>query len=307
MKYYLLLLFSVISFCSFAQNTDPFKTEIRTTDIEIFWKAFDAAKPTFNHGVLEKMYLRKGTKGVKDFTKGRIKNAENLSKTILAHPKYYESIRKSTESIGGMKEQIINSLVKLKALYPKAIFPPVYFVVGALSSGGTTSNAGLIIGAEMYGLTPETPKEELDDWLKTVLKSVDAIPHIVAHELIHFQQKYDGGSLLAACIKEGSADFIAELISGKHINQHVHDFANPKEKELWIEFKERMLKKDYTGWLYSASKGRPNDLGYWIGYKISKSYYDNMTNKQQAIYDILNIKDFEVFLEKSKYLDQFKN
>jgi hypothetical protein len=109
----------------------------------------------------------------------------------------------------------------LKELYPNAVFPPVYFVIGTLNSGGTSSNDGLIIGTEMYGLTPETPTNELDDWLKTVIKPVADVPHTVAHELIHFQQKYDVGNLLAASIKEGSADFIAQLISGKHINHQL--------------------------------------------------------------------------------------
>jgi uncharacterized protein YjaZ len=134
---------------------------------------------------------------------------------------------------------------------------------------------------------------------------VGQVPHIVAHELIHFQQRYDGSTLLSASIKEGAADFIAELISGNHINKHVHDFADPKEKELWNEFKEHMNKKDYTGWLYSSSKDRPNDLGYWMGYKITKAYYDLASDKKIAVKEILNIKDFNKFLEKSGYASKF--
>jgi hypothetical protein len=204
-----------------------------------------------------------------------------------------------------MKPEIIEAMVKLKKIYPDAVFPPIYFVVGALSSGGTTSKNGLIIGAEMYGLTPDTPKEALTDWLKQVLKPVEQIPHIVAHEVVHFQQKYDGKNLLSASIKEGGADFIAELISGKHINQHVHEYANTKEGELWSEFEGRMLKKDFSGWLYSSQEGRPNDLGYWMGYKITKAYYDKATNKKEALHDIMHIKDFEKFLDDSGYPDKF--
>jgi uncharacterized protein YjaZ len=111
--------------------------------------------------------------------------------------------------------------------------------------------------------------------------------------------------LLAACIKEGAADFLAELISGKHINQHVHEFANPKEKELWLEFKDRMDKKEYTGWLYSSAKGRPNDLGYWMGYKITKAYYDQAQDKKAAIREILTIKNFNSFLTQSGYANKF--
>jgi len=288
------------------QNTDPAKAEIVTSDIHNFWKAFDAAAPGFAPEPFQQEYLDKRSKGIDGFLKGRIQSAAHLARVVGSHATYYGSIRESTMRIDGMKEEIRQSLLKFKTMYPDAVFPPVYFVVGALNSGGTASDDALIIGADMYGRTPTTPTEELNDWLKSVIKPVEEVPHIVAHELVHFQQKYDGGNLLAASIKEGSADFLAELISGQHMNKHVHDFADPREQELWTEFKARMNKRDYTGWLYSNTPGRPNDLGYWMGYKITKSYYDNAADKKQAIADILTIKNFKKFLEESRYEDKFR-
>jgi uncharacterized protein YjaZ len=136
---------------------------------------------------------------------------------------------------------------------------------------------------------------------------VEDIPHIVAHELIHFQQKSGRAqSLLAQSIREGSADFLAELISGRHINQKVHEFANPREAELWQEFRQKMHGKDYSGWLYSDAKDRPHDLGYWMGYQITKAYYDRAADKQKAIREILEVRDFDAFLEKSGYPEKFR-
>lgn len=308
MRYLLILsLLMTASAVGLAQNTDPSKAEIITSDIDLFWKAYDACVPEYSAKVLQREYVDKGSEGVKGFIWKRIESGANLSKTISRYPQYYASIRQSTQRIAGMEDQIRQSLAKLKDYYPGAVFPPVYFVIGALNSGGTTSKAGLIIGAEMYGKTVSTPMDELNSWLKTVIKPVEEIPHVVAHELIHFQQDYDGGTLLQACLKEGSADFLAELISGKHINQHVHDYANPKEKELWEEFNKRMNKKDYKGWLYgSSTPGRPQDLGYWMGYQISKAYFDKMPDKNQAVYDILHIRDANRFLEASGYPERFR-
>ncbi|HXJ98406.1 MAG TPA: hypothetical protein VNJ50_06130, partial [Gelidibacter sp.] len=52
----------------------------------------------------------------------------------------------------------------------------------------------------------------------------------------------------------------------------------------------------------SASlSNRPADLGYYLGYQITESYYNNSDNKKQAIKEILEMKNAEKFLEKSKY------
>jgi len=44
----------------------------------------------------------------------------------------------------------------------------------------------------------------------------------------------------------------------------------------------------------------PRNGMYWAGYLISKSYYENATDKKQAIYDLLHIQDYEAFFEKSR-------
>lgn len=69
----------------------------------------------------------------------------------------------------------------------------------------------------------------------------------------------------------------------------IHEFADPREAELWREFQGRMHDKDFSGWLYQDSEGRPYDLGYWMGYKITKSYYERAADKRKAVRDILDI------------------
>jgi uncharacterized protein YjaZ len=55
-------------------------------------------------------------------------------------------------------------------------------------------------------------------------------------------------------------------------------------------------------WLYqSKDKNRPQDLGYWMGYQIVKAFYGNMEDKEKAVFEILNIKNFPEFLFKSGY------
>jgi hypothetical protein len=64
---------------------------------------------------------------------------------------------------------------------------------------------------------------------------------------------------------------------------------------------------NYGDWLYGVSgkDDRPNDLGYWMGYKITEQYFKKSSDKKNAVKEILDIKDFKSFLNKSGYLKRF--
>lgn len=53
-------------------NTDPGAAQIISSDIDNFWKAFDAATPENNLYVFRDQYIRKGSRGLKEFTELRI-------------------------------------------------------------------------------------------------------------------------------------------------------------------------------------------------------------------------------------------
>ena len=301
-------------------NSDPEAAQIVTSDIPLFWKAYDRARPENDLIVYRDEYLKKGSVGLQDFVKARIGGPCGLLAVIEAAPKYYAALREPSLKIAFYEPQIRASFRRLKEIYPDAIFPDVYFVIGRMTSAGTVSENGLLIGVDMFGRNPGAPLDELGLWHKAVVKSTDALPYIVAHEIIHTQQmnsfilsgadisKIKGANtLLAQSIGEGSADFIGELISGKNVSQQLHDYANPREREIWVEFQKEMNGDKTDNWLYQGdkAKGRPADLGYYVGYKIVESYYKNAKDKKQAVKDILGIKDVQEFLKASRYEEKF--
>lgn len=274
---------------------DSLSAKIHTEDINLFWKVFDQTYPGIKSSVLETEYLQKGSKGLKAFIPNRIESGKNLSKVVKQNREYYESIRESSLSIDTKKELMSAHFKKFRQLYPAAVFPDVYFVIGAKNSGGTAFKGGLIIGAEMFGNPNNKIAPRLD---------IDLLDDVVVHELMHFQQNYAADySLLAQSIKEGAADFLCELVTGTHSNKQIFEYGDVHEAELWNEFKVRMDSNDWSGWLYSQKdKSRPRDLGYWMGYKITKAYYDKAADKSKAITDILTIQDFRKFLANSGYV-----
>lgn len=308
-SFLVLILVSITGIYLFFKVTGPSNNPdgamIITEDIERFWSAYDISSNENLTELLQTEYIDKGTPGLKGFLPNRIISSKALAATVEQNLSYYKSARNQTLKVAAYESQIRSAFHKLKELYPDAVFPDVYFVIGRMNSGGTTSHNALIIGTEMYGLTESFPIDSLSEWHQAVLSSPDKIPLIVTHELIHFQQPFVIGksSLLSASIKEGAADFITELITGSHINNHIHNWANPREDSLWNEFKTLMHGTDYSGWLYNGvpSDGKPADLGYWMGYKIVEAYYNKSTDKKAAILKILRNRDSEEFLLESGY------
>lgn len=265
---------------------DPDAARIVTTDVALFWEVVDSGPNETLAQRLHCDYLRRGTDAVRDFIPVRIVSGERLAETVTDQRERYESTRWSGLTVAELEPEIRTVFRELKARYPDAVFPDVYFVVGRLNTGGMISQRGLLIGAEMY---PDR----------------SAMLPIVAHELIHFQQRpipADQRTLLAQAIMEGSADFVAELITGNHINHEAHAYGLPRERELWEEFRQVMHGSDFAGWLYGGSpEGRPADLGYFIGYRIAQAYHANAGADEQAVREILEVTDYMDFLERSGY------
>jgi hypothetical protein len=60
---------------------------------------------------------------------------------------------------------------------------------------------------------------------------------------------------------------------------------------------------DMTGWLYQgdAAADRPADLGYFVGARICRAYYDRAPDKAQALRTIFRLDDPEALLAASRY------
>ncbi len=266
-------------------SESPINAQFITTDYNNFWKAFDTMDSISENPFIE--YLDNASEGLKPFA-GYL-NADSLYQTVLRRKEDYLRSRPMIAEIDTKKKKVQAAYAAMKYWYPEARFPPVYFVVGMFTSGGTASENGLVIGSEM-------------------LNNLDGLNGLISHELIHYQQKISGDdNLLKQAIIEGSADFIGELISGEHINRVPFNYGNENESSLCKEFVSKMLKDDYTDWLYGTSgkDKRPNDLGYWIGYKITEAYFNRQQDKIKAIANILNINNPLNFTKESGYLAKY--
>ena len=284
----------------------PAEAVIVSSDVPAFWTAFDQIDSQGDTMPL-RGYIDNGSIGLRDFTNLRWKNAKTLTQMIWPQRVYYASIRNTTLAVGQMEPQIRAAFGVADTLIDNAVFPNVYFAIGGMSTGGTTSSHGLLIGVELFSRAPDSPIDALSPWQKSVVRTSDIIPAIVAHELVHYQQRYGSGrTLLSQSIREGSADFIGRILSGRTINESIEAYGLANEAQLWAEFKAEMHGTDVSRWLYNggtvtATSTRPADLGYFIGSRIAEAYYRKAADKHRAIQEILRITDMNAFLAASGY------
>jgi hypothetical protein len=290
-----------------ARQLNPRKARLVTSDIDLFWKAYDATlkNPGLKEEIYQAQYFDKGTVGLQDYYLSKIRSTHLFVKNLDSKRAFYRAIRPNTEQVAAMKKQIRAGFIKLKELYSPARFPNVYFVIGRFNAGGTISGNGMLISADMEARSEHTPLGELTLWERNNLGSLDELPAIVAHEHIHIiQRKNKGRTLLQGAINEGMADFLAELTTGKNPNARLMTYGNQHEQEIWADFKRDMSGTNWRNWIANGDQEtleKPADLGYYVGYKICQAYYQQMPDKKQAVYDILNITDYPAFLQKSRY------
>ncbi|WP_426478236.1 Ig-like domain-containing protein [Chryseobacterium sp. CBSDS_008] len=307
------IILSLIFTSAFSQKS----TKIFTSDIDNFWTAYDSIQKTKEYSqkldILKTLYTDKATQGLKAFMNARDYDDTVFVNNIEKYPKFWNSVRPNTLTIKTKIKELEASVVRLKEIYPELKEAEMYFTIGGLNSGGTVKGDMVLVGAELATGLPSTDISEFkDDWLKSVFakQSLDHIVSLNIHEYIHTQQTGDRGRVLSQSIKEGSCDFIAELVMNKPLERKYFSYGKAHEAEIKALFKKEMFTGNFTNWLYNGrQKGESTDLGYYVGYEICKSYYRNAKDKKQAIKDIIGLnydhdKAVEDFLTQSRFFEE---
>ena len=292
-------------------NISNFTLETRAMDR--FWPYFEKAiaQPDSAKQYLAE-YILEGPPEIRDYYAIRYYSPENMfGQMINGAPEYYTYLRSqiNSDSLKALSGKTSKALKNFKSLYPEAVFPKVFMVPGLLNSGGTASEMGLFIGGDMYGKSPSMPVHELNDWQRDAIMEIGALPQLILHELMHFQQNYSDtlheDTVLYKIIEEGVCDFLRELASGELVDTQQLAYLSSSEnfERIARDLKQDLYSEDLSLWLYNGGsiEDRPPDLGYALGYLITKSYYQNARDKNQALANLLNTDDMRSILGGSAY------
>jgi Predicted Zn-dependent protease (DUF2268) len=269
---------------------------IHTEDVARFYRVYASADGYPTAEQLQRDYIDPGSGGLHEFAKIRRISGASIAEALAKHPEIYSDARRCMAVLPGVRRRLEVAFHTLGRLYPGARFPPVTIVVGRGKPVGTTSaDTGVLIGLEALCAT-DTSDPNVED----------RFVHVIAHEYAHVQQfpaltEDEHPTVLESALLEGGAEYIAEVISGGVADAKAIAWTKGREKEIETAFVPDEDKTDLSEWFYNG-EGSPQwlgDLGYWVGYRIVKSYYQHATDKREAIRDILEVTDPKAFLAKS--------
>lgn len=279
----------------------PSEAKIISTDIKNFIDAYNSlSQDKDSISIFQEMYFDNASPGMKEYLTKHSFNAEDLIREMRMHPEKYSGVEKFYDRLSEFETDYLKELEAYKSVMPNAMFPPVYLIVGNYTGIAQASKLGQLV-------TIEKATEEPDKLLTLMI-----------HELTHFQQamnmgieKYTGvyakqDNMLDLILREGCAEFVTYKLVRKNEDQ----FSRLKkyeenEAELWKKFMSDLKEQQSAYWLSVTPENSENGntilLGYAVGYKIIEAYYNHVGNNEQALDDILNLKDALVILENSNY------
>lgn len=277
---------------------NPKEAEIIYSDLVNFvdaYKELATNKDTLQ--VLQTLYFDRGSAGLKEFINRHNLTPELFKDAMKANPDRYALIPGFVADIDEVREQFAALMEDYGKVMPNAMYPPTYLLVGANRGIGQASMVGQLIT------------------LTRVVDNEDKFNKLITHELTHFQQAMTMGgqkyvslysapnNMLGLCLREGGAEFVTSLVLGEITQTSALDYLEEDEDNL----KERFLadlknqEKDFWLWASIQQNSYPKLLGYAMGHKICKQYYDSSSDKEKALQDILMMEDDEIFLESSGY------
>jgi hypothetical protein len=280
----------------------PHSETVVDEDVVRFWQAYDAIRATADQAerlkLIQTLYIDPGTPGLHALMEARHYTAKQYVDAIIGWPKFWASVRPLTSRSQLAAATLTRDVDRFRSLYPELKPATITYAVGVLRTGGTTLGNQVLIGAELALGDESVDTTELAEPLRSRLNvffksrpfANNAQNNI--HEYVHTQQQETQGSLLQQATREGVAELVAELITNRKPALPVYSYGPAHDKQVRIRFMDEMTKDDYSNWLWNSADNAfgVSDMGYYVGYRIARSYYDKAHDKRRAIKEMIELK-----------------
>jgi hypothetical protein len=297
-------------------SATPPVVEFHYEDIDNFSTALAAVQAGTEPEAAFERYVESATPALRAFGARYNVTSTSISGQYARRPLFHQRLAHLRPRIEAEQADITRAVVALLALAPPEAAahgaPPVYFIVGNQTAGGTPvlinrdgepPRPGIALALESMSMGPDVDMSEFPTGPggRAALADVRAI---VVHETVHVLQARTQGfqnylsiyddehpaDNLAIAIREGCAEYLTWLASGWRLgDRHVYGAAH--EQELWSAFRTVMHAPGFSapGWFGGVDPERPDmppQIGYWLGMRICEVYHQTAEDKDAAIRDM---------------------
>jgi hypothetical protein len=257
------------------------------------------ASVTDSVALLDTGYVAKGSPGLRAYRARYPLSAQGLVAAIRRFPDDYSRIGDRVEWLRARKDSLALVVARYTKMVPTAVVLPVYFVVGEHHGVNSGSEAGPLLSVENGAARVSRPN----------------VYELLAHEMTHIQQFSAVGlaryrelyttrpSLLGGVVREGIAEFFAELVVGRVSQAVAQTYFREREEEVWRQFLSELCRKDNGEWMGGrpSDPKRPSSVGYALGAAIARSFYSRSEDKGAALAELLRSDDYPDILLRSGY------
>lgn len=265
-----------------------------TTDVDLFYRLYDKTAGRPDAEQLQSRYIDAGSPGLRTFFAARRTTATRLAAAVAANPDLYEEARLCAATLPQVKAQVDAALSKLVARYPHARLPTVTVAIGR----GKPVAIGSPVEGVQVGLEALCATDFIDPEIESRFVGV------LVHEFVHAQQspaltEKNALTVLETALLEGGAEFVTTLLLGRPAYRYFEPLVHGREEAIETAFAADLDSTDLSRWFYNSTADQPADLGYWVGARIAKAYYDRAIDKRAALQEILTVSDAPAFLRAS--------
>jgi hypothetical protein len=318
-----IILVSIFYFSSYRAFSQNENYHIVTNDVLHFWEAIDSLSENCDTTkIFQRLVIDRATKEFKIFIRQWNITAKDYSYQYSHYPNFYRSLRNNTIKLISDEKLIRETIENFRKIYPNYVDASICISFGNFRTGGTISiidedimneNKFVYIGLEYHGLDSSTVIGELPASIQDYLSRSNFYRTII-HELVHIQQRthgrkisktYSGGDLSSAILREGLPDFISKLVYPAGNDGNNYNYGIQHEQMLRAKLKKEIYGTDLSYWIYNTNtvSNQSPDLGYFMGARIANSYFKNLPPTPRDVTELIEIKDANKFVKKSKYFE----
>jgi hypothetical protein len=282
-------------------QTPSKKVHVLTEDVDRFWRAYDLIQGSKSQkeqlAILQKHFIDSASVGQQQLFAVRSYTPEEYIENIHKYPKFYASFRRQLKELPNIQAGILKGLQEFEKVYPKVSNSAVVFGIGNFRTNSTTLDSMVLVGTEMLCTNNTIDMSEFGEDMQFFKNYVATEPmnnaqFLGIHEFVHTQQieAYEN-NLLAIALREGAAEYIATLASGLESSEPCMEYGAMNRDEVMHQFTKEMFNQSPSYWVWSSMPNQfgVRDVGYFVGYEMSKHHINQSADKDVAIAELIEL------------------